>query len=155
MFSHLCRIQQGTLQMSHGERIFIGTITPYWQRNSANRTLIQIQATPSIWGGGKAGTLFPKIAALPLCSKIPSLPQRCRTASPSSSPVCLASALPSFTTSRVATSCHPPKDSTANGTKSIPSLLHSSAAPLIFLSKANSSACPGLMAHQSVSIWFG
>ena len=49
---------------------------------------------PSIMAPGKAGTRLAKIAALPLCSSTPSLPQRWETASPSSCPVCLAKAKP-------------------------------------------------------------
>ena len=51
---------------------------------------------PSTWGGGKLGILFPRIAAFPRWSKIPKRPHRWWTASPSSCPVCLARADPSF-----------------------------------------------------------
>ena len=57
---------------------------------------------------GKLGTLLPKIAAFPLWSRMPSLPQRWAMASPSSCPVCLANALPSFFTSFSAHWCQPP-----------------------------------------------
>ena len=88
--------------------------------------------TPLTSGAGNEGTRFPNIAALPLCRRIPRRPHRWWTASPSSWPVCLARAAPSFLTSLSAAPCHPPKDSTAIGMKAIPWRRQSSSAPLIF-----------------------
>ena len=55
-----------------------------------------IHMIPSLWGSGRAGIRFPRIAAFPRWSRIPSLPQRWETASASSYPVCLARADPNF-----------------------------------------------------------
>ena len=51
-----------------------------------------VHIIPSIWGSGRTGTRFPRIAAFPRWSKmpLPSLPQRWETAPASSCPVCLA-----------------------------------------------------------------
>ena len=81
---------------------------------------------PSIRAPGRAGILFPRIAALPRCSKIPILLQIWETASPSSCPVWRANAAPSFFTSLPASGCHPPNVSATIGRKAIPCLLHSS-----------------------------
>ena len=57
------------------------------------------QIRPSITASGCPGTRLANSAALPRCSRIPSLPQRCPVACPSSCPVCWARAAPSFFTS--------------------------------------------------------
>ena len=68
------------------------------------------------------------------------------TTSPSCLPSCRARAEASFLTWFTATSCQPPNDSTAMGKKEIPCARQSSAALLIFLSKAWLRAKPGLAA---------
>ena len=67
----------------------------------------------------------------------------------SSLPVCLARAWAIFFTSCAAVLCQPPRDSKARGMKLMPCLSQSSAAPLIFLSKAKLRPCPGVTAASA------
>ena len=77
-------------------------------------------------------------------------------ASPSSCPVCLASALPSFLTSLSAHGCQPPKDSATRGRKAIPCCRQSSSAPLSLRSWAKLRAWPGSVAAlTTVASWRG
>ena len=79
---------------------------------------------PSIKAPGWAGTLLPRMAALPRWRRMPILLHRWEMASPSSCPVCLARAAPSFFTSRSAPGCQPPKVSATMGRKAMPCLLY-------------------------------
>ena len=98
----------------------------FTQWSSSRDSEFRNQMIPSIRAPGRAGILFPRIAALPRCSKIPILLQIWETASPSSCPVWRANAAPSFFTSLPASGCHPPNVSATIGRKAIPCLLHSS-----------------------------
>ena len=70
----------------------------------------------------------------------------CFLASPSSCPSWRARADASFSTSTTEILCHPPNDSQARGTKTIPCLWQSSCTLLIFLWKASSTAYPCVVA---------
>ena len=94
------------LHWKHGARKDTGT--SYWTKY----TLCS--------GDGREGTRLPGIAALPLCSKMLSLPHRCLAASPSSCLVWRAKAAASFFTSPTFALCQPPKDSAARGRKAVP-----------------------------------
>ena len=72
------------------------------------------QAMPSTQASGRAGILLPSRAALPRWRSTPSLPHKWEIASPSSCPVCLAKADPSFLTSLLASLCQTPKVSAAS-----------------------------------------
>ena len=75
-----------------------------------------------------------RMAALPRWSRMPILLHRWEMASPSSCPVCLARAAPSFLTSRSAPVCQPPKVSATRGKKAMPCLQHNSSASFTFWS---------------------
>ena len=92
-----------------------------------------------------------KRAQFPLTNKTMSLCSKWDRASFSSWPVCLASAAASFRISATASSCHPPRDSTAKGINFIPWCRQSSKAPLFFLVTATSRAWPGL-AYAPVTV---
>ena len=104
----------------------------------------------SVVASGYIGTLLPRIAAFPRCSRIPSRPHRWRWALLSSCPVWHERAAPYFLTSLSAAGCHPPSDSATIGRKAIPS------APLSFLLWAKVKACPGVVAAPAtVAAWSG
>ena len=86
----------------------------------------ELYSSPSTSAWGKLGTLLPSMAAFPRWSRMPSLPQRWAMASPSSCPVCLASALPSFLTSLSAHGCQPPSHQREEGNPLLPTVLFSS-----------------------------
>ena len=122
MYEKWCIFQDWTpflkVRDSANREIFIGTtlvLKSYMYIIAA-----ELYSSPSTSAWGKLGTLLPSMAAFPRWSRMPSLPQRWAMASPSSCPVCLASALPSFLTSLSAHGCQPPKDSATRGRKTIP-----------------------------------
>ena len=105
--------------------------------------------TPSMWGSGAEGIRLVKIAAFPFIRSKDSLEVALLTHSLSSRPVCLAKACAILFTCTSAVLCHPPRDSNARGMKATPCLWQSSAAPLIFLSKAKSRLWPGVVAAST------
>ena len=134
MFIQKCT-HLGWSETVHGN----GTLVKTWIKRYT-------QIMPSTLASGRAGTLLPSKAALPRWRSTPSLPHKWEIASPSSCPVCLAKADPSFLTSLSATLCQPPKVSAASGKKAIPWARHSSSAPLTLFPKACSRANPGVVA---------
>ena len=111
--------------------------------------------TPSMWGSGAEGIRLVKIAAFPFIRSKDSLEVALLTHSLSSRPVCLAKACAILFTCTSAVLCHPPRDSNARGMKATPCLWQSSAAPLIFLSKAKSRLWPGVVAASMVACCSG
>ena len=82
---------------------------------------------------GKLGILLSRRAERPFCSSTDALVSRWLIVSPSSWPVCLARADPSFLNCSSPTLCQPPRDSATTGMKAIPCWSHWSAAPLNLL----------------------
>ena len=72
--------------------------------------------------------------------------KRCLVVVDSSSPVCRASRLPSFFTSRIAGLCQAPRLSTASGKKTMPCWLHGAQLLSIFRLWATVRAYPGVWA---------
>ena len=85
-------------------------------------------------------------AAFPFTRAMDSCWKRCLVVVDSSSPVCLASRLPSFFTSRIAGLCQAPRLSTASGKKTIPSWLQGAQLLSIFRLWATVRAYPGVWA---------
>ena len=68
------------------------------------------EAVSQVQQGAGEARLLPRMAALPRWSRMPILLQRWEMASPSSCPMCLARAAPSFFTSLPAPTCQSPND---------------------------------------------
>ena len=97
-----------------------------------------------------SGTRFTIRVEFPFTRRMLSLWNRCLMAVLSSAPLCLARAPPSFLTSLMAASCHPPRLSRARGTNTIPSSKHLSPAAFHFLEKASCAPWPGVVAKVHV-----
>ena len=108
-----------------------------------------LQSSPSIVAAGAAGIRFERIAAFPFISSSESLEVAWLQHSLSSRPVCLATACANLFTCCSAVLCQPPRDSKAIGMKDTPCRAQSSAAPLIFRSKATLRLCPGVTAASA------
>ena len=90
-----------------------GGVSEVWFDSGATVTLWLDSATRSPEGEARQcqeDTKLPRMAALPRWSRMPILLQRWEMASPSSCPMCLARAAPSFFTSLPAPTCQPPSD---------------------------------------------
>ena len=98
---------------------------------------------------GAEGIRLTKIAEFPFMRRSERREMAWLQHSLSSLPVCLANACAIFFTSCTAVLCQPPRDSKARGMKETPCLSQSSAAPLIFLSKAKLRPCPGVVAAST------
>ena len=90
-------------------------------------------------------------AAFPLTSAIESCWKRWRVTVISSSPVCRASALPSFLISLTADLCQAPRLSTASGRKTIPYRLQACQDLSNLRLWATFSSCPGVSAAWATS----
>ena len=102
----------------------------------------------SNWSGGHR---LLKSAALPRIKQMDSLWNRRLMVMPSSSPECLAKALPSFFISAMAEECQAPRLSTAIGMNTMPWRWQASQDLSSFLLCATESACPGVLAASLTS----
>jgi len=115
-----------------------------------------INCRPSISCGGKLGTRFRNMLALPFTRRIAILWLKCRMASDSSWPVCLARADPNLLTKDTVWLCQPPSVSTGRGRKTIPASLHASPCFVIFSPYLLARAWPGVVAAPLTSAdWRG
>ena len=102
------------------------------------------------------GHLLLNKAALPLIKQIDNLWKSLEVVVVSSSPVCLARALPSFLTSAMAEGCQAPRLSTARGRKTMPCRWQASQDLSSFLWWATERAWPGVMAASlTTESWSG
>ena len=125
-----------------------------WDQRSFNKSITGSRTWPPAPGSG--GLLLFRRAALPRIKATESFWKSLWMVTPSSSPFCLARALPSFDTSATAVLCHAPKLSTAIGMNSIPCLWQASQDLSSFLLWAVLRACPGVAAAPLTSaLWRG
>ena len=104
--------------------------------------------SPSISSGGKSGTRLSSRLALPFAKRITILWLKCRMASDSSWPVCLASADPNLLTRETVWLCQPQSPSLTSDPSSFSTVTST------FWSTTSSWTPPGrLRTHSHINLW--